>query len=206
MPLYERTIGTTDEAMSRAAVDELDLATSLRRHISALGVDEPWEALSRLRVERYLASHGASDELARHAFTHNVDLLKEQHAAGRAIAVATSSRQREAERVVRALGVRGLVEHVVGRDSVSKIKPDPEIFLFTADLLATRPAEILVVEDTPVGVQAALAAGMACIAVANSFTEDSLRRQDILEQRWIAYRPDEVSDLATRRIAAAEHG
>ncbi len=205
MPLYERVVGTTDEAMARAAVDELDLAASLERHITALGVDEPWEALHRLRVERYLASHGASDELARHAFGHNVDLLRQQHAAGRAIAVATSSPQREAERVVHALGVRDLVEHVVGRDRVSKTKPDPEIYLFTAELLAAPPAGILVVEDTPLGVQAALAAGMACIAVANSLTGDSLRRQNILEQPWIAYRPDEVSEVAARRIAATEH-
>ena len=205
MTLYERMVGTTDEAMVRAAVDELDLGPSLEPHVAAFGVDEPWEALQRLRVERYLASHGTPDELARHAFTRNVDLLKEQHAAGRMIAVATSSPQREAERVIHALGVNNLVEHVVGHDRVGKTKPDPEIYLFTADLLAVPPEETLVVEDTPVGVQAALAAGMACIAVANSFTTEPLRRQSILEQRWIAYRPDEVSDVAARRIAATEH-
>lgn len=46
-----------------------------------------------------------------------------------------------------------------------KSKPDPEIFLITAEKLGVDPKNCLVIEDTDVGVQAAKSAGMYCIAV-----------------------------------------
>jgi len=50
-------------------------------------------------------------------------------------------------------------------DRVSRSKPDPEIFLKTAQELNTPPAECVVFEDSIFGVKAAKAAGMCCIAV-----------------------------------------
>jgi beta-phosphoglucomutase-like phosphatase (HAD superfamily) len=44
-------------------------------------------------------------------------------------------------------------------------KPSPDIFLLAATRLGVSPAQCLVVEDSPVGVQAARAAGMASLFV-----------------------------------------
>ena len=50
-------------------------------------------------------------------------------------------------------------------EAVSHSKPDPEIFLKTAQQLKARPESCVVFEDSVFGVMAAKAAGMSCIAV-----------------------------------------
>ena len=50
-------------------------------------------------------------------------------------------------------------------EAVSHSKPDPEIFLKTAEQLKVRPGKCVVFEDSLFGVKAAKAAGMNCVAV-----------------------------------------
>jgi beta-phosphoglucomutase len=54
---------------------------------------------------------------------------------------------------------------VLGAESISHSKPDPEIFLKAADLLKAKPERCVVVEDSVFGVEAAKSAEMSCIAV-----------------------------------------
>ncbi len=63
--------------------------------------------------------------------------------------------------------------NVCGRD-FARGKPDPEIFLAAAAELGLSPAQCVVVEDAPAGVQAAKAGGMACIGVARLGDEQLL--------------------------------
>lgn len=65
---------------------------------------------------------------------------------------------------LRAAGVLrpGIVS--VSRNDVRKGKPDPEPFLRAAHLLGEPPEKCIVIEDSPVGVSAGLAAGMHVIA------------------------------------------
>src|SRR5512147_61709 len=62
--------------------------------------------------------------------------------------------------------------NVCGRD-VRKGKPHPEIFLMAAEELGARPAECVVVEDAPAGIEAAKAGGMRAIGVAR-LNDDNL--------------------------------
>ncbi|AWZ08906.1 hydrolase [Streptomyces sp. ICC1] len=52
-------------------------------------------------------------------------------------------------------------EWIFSSDDVGKGKPAPDLFLHAADQMGVAPARCVVVEDSPLGVQAALAAGMA---------------------------------------------
>ena len=56
-------------------------------------------------------------------------------------------------------------EVVVGGDMVTRGKPNPDIFLKAAELLGLTPAECVVVEDSPAGIRAAVAAGMKAVLV-----------------------------------------
>ena len=56
-------------------------------------------------------------------------------------------------------------EVVLTVESVTKSKPNPEIFLKTAEALGVRSDRCVVLEDSIFGVEAAKAGGMACIAV-----------------------------------------
>lgn len=198
--LYAQFVGSTDQALCEVISDALGLEPILRNQAAALGVETPWQALHTLRMRHYLATYGRPEKIAKHAFQHNVDLVRDQHSAGRIVAVATSSLTDEARRVLEAIGILGLLRVVVGLDQVRHPKPDPEIYLKTARQLSVVPSQCLVVEDSPIGVQSAVAAGMACIAVANRFTAPGLERQQFLDQRWIAYDPAEAQPTLERRI------
>ena len=65
------------------------------------------------------------------------------------------------------LGAAGIVvpSVVVTGDDVTRGKPDPEIFQLAAQRLGFSPADCLVVEDAPAGIQAARAGGFPCLGV-----------------------------------------
>jgi len=53
----------------------------------------------------------------------------------------------------------------LGSDAVKRGKPAPDLFLLAAQRLDMEPRRCVVLEDAAAGVRAALAAGMACVAV-----------------------------------------
>jgi HAD superfamily hydrolase (TIGR01509 family) len=91
------------------------------------------------------------------------ELVAALDAAGVATAVVTTSPRILLDAVVERLGVEVLV--TVAGDEVSRSKPDPEGYLTAATELEVAVADCVVVEDSPVGVAAAEAAGMRVLAV-----------------------------------------
>ena len=82
---------------------------------------------------------------------------------------------------------------VVTGDQVKHKKPAPDIFLSTARNLGVNPAACVVVEDSVNGIQAAKAAGMRCIAVAQTFPTERLWEADIVRDKISQMR---LADLA----------
>ncbi|WP_326615034.1 HAD family hydrolase [Streptomyces scopuliridis] len=78
------------------------------------------------------------------------------------------------ERIEHSLTVTGLWERFAGRvfsaDDVAHGKPAPDLFLHAARALGTPPDRCLVIEDSPAGVDAALAAGMPVVGYAGGPT------------------------------------
>jgi HAD superfamily hydrolase (TIGR01509 family) len=60
--------------------------------------------------------------------------------------------------------------------SVARGKPHPDLFLHAASTIGAEPSDCVVVEDTPSGVSAAVAAGMRAIGYAADSDEAALRR------------------------------
>lgn len=90
----------------------------------------------------------------------------------------TSSSKLEHIRLV--LGVVGLLPRFDGRmfsaTQVEHGKPAPDLFLLAASTYGAAPARCAVVEDSPVGVAAGLAAGMAVFGYAGGLTGASTLR------------------------------
>ncbi|MGH9170377.1 MAG: HAD family hydrolase [Acidimicrobiales bacterium] len=90
---------------------------------------------------------------------------------GLATCVASSGSH---EKMRWTLGLTGLWERFEGRifsvEEVERGKPAPDLFLHAARSMGFQPADCAVVEDSPFGVQAALAAGMAALAYAGGLT------------------------------------
>lgn len=78
----------------------------------------------------------------------------------------------------KTLGITSLLSRFEGRMfssmDVPRGKPFPDLFLFAADRFRVQPSACLVIEDSPSGVAAALAAGMIVYGFANTTTADRL--------------------------------
>ena len=95
------------------------------------------------------------------------NLLEQLHARC-PLGLASGSERAVVEAV---LGLRNLGRFfscVVTGSEIDRGKPAPDIFLRTAQLLAVKPENCWVIEDSKPGVAAALAAGMRVIAIANT--------------------------------------
>lgn len=108
----------------------------------------------------------------------NVPQLIEKLAARYPLAVASGSVHRVITEVLNLQNLRRFFGPVVSAQDVARGKPDPDIFLRTAELLKKDPATCCVIEDTIAGVEAAIAAGMKVIAITNTYPAERLHRAD----------------------------
>jgi len=83
----------------------------------------------------------------------------------RGVRIAIGSASRNAPAIVEKTGLSGWVDALCSGLQVTKSKPDPEVFVKSADMLGLRYARCLVVEDAKAGVKAAHAANMAALGV-----------------------------------------
>ncbi|MBS1250238.1 MAG: Validoxylamine A 7'-phosphate phosphatase [Chloroflexi bacterium] len=110
------------------------------------------------------------------------------------------SRGQQAQRVLKVLDLVDAFDFIATRDDVERGKPDPEIYQLVSQELDVLPTECLVIEDSPSGVEAALAAGMWCIAVSTPFTKQKLHAEQLLDESWIVDDPDTLLDVVDRKI------
>jgi HAD superfamily hydrolase (TIGR01509 family) len=95
-----------------------------------------------------------------------LDLIARLREAGVPMAVATNSPRMLLERALATGGIDpATFTAILTADDVAQPKPAPEIYLAAAAALGTEPARTLVLEDSPTGIAAAVAAGCVTIAV-----------------------------------------
>jgi beta-phosphoglucomutase len=92
-------------------------------------------------------------------------LLEDLHSAGFLQAIGSSAPRANLEMILDLTQTRQYMKAIVGLEDTQRGKPDPEVFLRAAEGLGLPPHRCLVLEDAPVGIQAARAAGMPAIGV-----------------------------------------
>ncbi len=109
------------------------------------------------------------------------DLVLACRQAGLLVAVASSADRIKIDANLRAIGLPDDTwQAVVSAELVTRKKPAPDIFLTAADRLGLAPQECVVVEDAVHGIEAARAAGMRCVAVAQTFPPAALGGADLV--------------------------
>ncbi len=91
-------------------------------------------------------------------------------------AVATSTRRPLALRKLEASGLLPRFDAICTSSDVEHPKPAPDIYLLAARSLGVDPAQCLVLEDSPTGVRAALAAGMYPVQIPDLLEPDDAVR------------------------------
>jgi len=166
--LSERGLPTT-LAQARREFQGMLLADVLARAEARLGRPLPDGWLARYEVERAEAFRRELQPVA-----GAVEVVERLRGGGLRVCVAS---QGKLEKTRLSLALTGLdrlfPEHVrFSAYSVANGKPAPDLFLHAAATIGVEPAACAVVEDTPSGVQAAVAAGMRAIG----YTPDSDER------------------------------
>ena len=100
-------------------------------------------------------------------------------ASGYPLAIVTSCSSPLADVRLRGAGL-ARPEVVISSSMVTRGKPDPEGFLLGARRLDVTPAGCVVLEDSPIGIDAGRAAGARVIALRTTHRDDALARADVI--------------------------
>ena len=198
---YREIVGASRDVASRHIMDSLDLEALLRPLMPQHGVTQPLEVLSAMRKEIYDDMVAEPQLLRDNQWPHTVDLLRVVSEAGCRTALATMSYRQEALHVLNALDLEQSLDVILTREDVQQPKPDPEIYLLAARMLDAHPGDCLVLEDSPNGVRAGVAAGMNVIAVATPFTIAGLHSSQVLEHAWVVHDSEKLLEMVESRIA-----
>ncbi len=93
------------------------------------------------------------------------EILSYLHEKKIPVALASSTKTETVIRELKAAGLYGYFDIIVGGDMVSVSKPRPDIFLLAMEKLGRKPEECTIIEDSYNGVRAARAAGAYVIMV-----------------------------------------
>lgn len=144
-------------------------------------------------VERVLHRHGRyAPALAEQLLARRTALYLERAASGETVhaaaaacvreiaarvpvAVASGAAGAEVEAVLVGSGLRGLFDVIVAAEDVERGKPDPLAYTTALGRLGVEPAGTLAFEDTHLGVEAAVAAGMRCVGVGTTVGGERLQ-------------------------------
>jgi len=159
--------------------------------------------LAPLTLERLMeAKSAALGDLIRQgvpSFPGVVELVNELMDRGVPMAVASGALRHEVEAFLASLGLNGAFRVIVAADQVKKSKPDPETYLLAIERLRQLqeskpldPKNCVAIEDTQAGILSAKSAGLAVIAVTNSFPAKELSDADQVV--------GSLSDLSFRKI------
>jgi len=115
-------------------------------------------------------------------------------AKGRRVGLVSASRREWVEIVLDRFGLHDAFDAVVSADDIDgPSKPDPTTYEQAAASVGVTPGDSVAVEDTPHGVEAAVRAGMYCIA----YRGDSNEKTDFSTAHEVVDGPGELRELLT---------
>ena len=129
------------------------------------------------------------------------DAVEEVKALGFDVCVASQGKLSKTELTLTLTGLRDLFggDAVFSAHSVRRGKPAPDLFLYAAATMGCAPERCVVVEDTMIGVRAALAAGMRAIAYAPDGDRDRFRAAGVATVRALSDLPSLLTQVSRAR-------
>lgn len=125
---------------------------------------ETWEELHDQYLGHWTEIFASVDYLS--IFRPEVlEVMDQLKIMGLRLAVASSTNIEQVEKILKENRVAERLELMVSGSSFKRSKPDPAVYLYTAERLGLEPKECLVIEDSTVGITAAHNAGMTVAAL-----------------------------------------
>ena len=159
---FRRTFGLRNDAILRDLLGELPPAEA--------------ERLAARKEELY--RQAARGNIA--ALPGALALLRSLRERGFRLGLVSSTPRANIDLILSSLGVSESFDVILGEEDVTRGKPDPEGFLLAAERLGVPPADCVVIEDAPAGVEAAKGGGMRCVGVYRGRPREALAKADLL--------------------------
>lgn len=184
--LAEEGVELSDAEFGRLCLGRSDRAAFAAVLEEAAGENQP-ALVERLVARKAAYYRQRIREDGYPPFPGAVDLVREAADDGCMLGVVSGARRDEMEEALDDLGIRERFKTLVSADDVESSKPDPEGYvrglreLSSLPPLPSRllhPHEVVAIEDTPAGLEAARAAGLATLGVAHTFPADHLTGAD----------------------------
>ena len=121
--------------------------------------------------------------------------LERLHEARVPCVIGSSTHRANIEISLDLLGLGDCFAAIVSAEDVTRGKPDPQVFLTAAKKIARPPGRCVVFEDALVGIEAAHAGDMKCVAVATTNPPELLRAAERVVSRLDEMQPDEIAVL-----------
>ena len=148
-----------------------DAGTALRggRAMLTLGMDRLGRASDTAMIDRYypvlLEAYGAAIDVYTVMYPGAMEAVERLKADGYGVGIATNKPEGLAQRLLVSLGVRDAFGSMVGADTLSVRKPDPEHLFEAARRAGGDPARCVLIGDTDTDRKTARAAGVPCVLV-----------------------------------------
>ncbi len=179
---HNKYVGCSDPVKWQKIKDEFDIKSSLRE-ILDMSVSTKLELLRQTDCN---------------PIEGIAELLKSLYVRNIPVAVASSSPSRFIEEVIDKIKIEKYIRTWVSGENIEKSKPEPDIFLKTAELLQVNPRGCVVIEDSKNGVIAAKKAGMRCIGFKNMNSGS----QDLSKADLVV---DKIQDIDLCRLLSMEY-
>ncbi len=166
MDTYLSVLGRTnfDMITRYSDLNHLDLPLQSKRDI----VENKEQKFRAIVNEQIKATPGVFNWL---------DFLKKEQIS---CAVASSGEMANIVTVLDRLRISDYFSSIISGAHLPVTKPDPTIFKLAAASLGIEPEKCLVIEDAPIGIQAAKSANMLCCALSTTFPSGELEQADFI--------------------------
>jgi beta-phosphoglucomutase len=178
VPMHWRSYQRTFEAEGRPfPLDEyfrVAIGAPREQVIRAVLGDLPEAKMNHLMAEKERHVREYLRDVGIETIPGALDFVRSLRSRGTKTAVASASRTPEL--ILGSVKALELFDAIVGRGEVSRSKPHPDLYLRAAEVLEVPALDCLVVEDSPVGIEAARAAGMNVLALTTTEGRENLTR------------------------------
>lgn len=152
------------------------------RIASIIGKGKGWEETRADYEKNWKPNHPFAIPYKEIFRKDTITILKWARECGMNTAVASSTAYEKVKEILTEVEVTPYLDLIISGEFFEKSKPDPAIYLKTAELLGVKPEECIAIEDSTAGITAAKCAGMTVIALKDErFGFDRSLADDVIE-------------------------
>ena len=131
------------------------------------GIAEDIIALHRSNRDKYYQEHLRTENIE---ISGVIEVLKELSQSF-SMAIVTTAKKVDFEIIHRDRTIVSYMDFVLANGDYERSKPAPDPYLKALERFGAQPQEAIVIEDSERGLRSAVAAGIECVVIENTFTQ-----------------------------------